>query len=119
MSKEEDAGRERRRHRRVELPLLVQVRYGPQELPQTVYALNVSERGLFIELDEHKPIGTRVFVQVTSRDGALRARGEGRVVRHEGSGCGVELSGFADADQSVLDAIVRGVIESAAGGRTA
>jgi hypothetical protein len=99
--------------------MLVQVRYGPHETPQTVYALNVSERGLFIELDERKPIGTRVFVQVTSKDGALRARGEGRVVRHESGGCGVELSGFAEADQKVLDAIVRAVIGSADGGGSA
>ncbi len=91
------------------LPLLVQVRYGPHEVPRTVYALNISARGLFIDLDEPKPIGTRVFVQVTSRDGALRARGEGRVVRHEGTGCGVELSGFAEADQRVLDAIIKDV----------
>ena len=92
-----DGGLEKRRFRRVDVPLLVQIRYGATEAPRTVYALNLSERGLFIDVDDGKPLGSRVLVQITSRDRRERIRGEGRVVRRTGGGCGVELTGF-DAD---------------------
>jgi hypothetical protein len=100
-------GTERRRFRRVDVPLLVQIRYAATEAPRTVYALNVSERGLFLDVDDGTPPGTRVFVQVTTRDGRARARGEGRVVRRTDGGCGIELLGFDDDARQVLLDIMR------------
>lgn len=116
---------ERRRHRRVDLPVLVQIRYTATEAPKTVYAINVSESGLFLDVDDGKPLGTRVFVQVTTTDGNQLLRGEGRVVRRvvgsngdggvgggvgvdsSAAGVGVELVGFVvDAgarDQAAQD----------------
>lgn len=100
-------GAERRRFQRVDMPLLVQIRYAATEAPRTVYALNVSAQGLFLDIDDGKPIGTRVFVQVTTRDGRERVRGEGRVVRRAGAGCGIELVGFDDDARRVLQDIMR------------
>lgn len=100
-------GIDRRRYRRVDVPLLVQIRYGATEAPRTVYALNLSERGLFIDVDDGKPLGSRVFVQITSRDGRERIRGEGRVVRRTGGGCGVELVGFDDDSKRILARIMQ------------
>jgi hypothetical protein len=80
-----------RRFPRIEVPLLVQIRYSAAEPPQTVYALNVSEGGLFLDVDDNKPIGTRVFIQITSPDGLRMLRSEGRVVRKASGGTGVEL----------------------------
>jgi len=98
--------RERRRHERVDVPLLVQLRYATTEVPRTVYALNVSEQGLFVDVDDGKAVGTRVFVQVTARDGRERVSGEGRVVRKEGGGQGIELSGFDAEGVAVIKRII-------------
>ena len=100
-------GGERRRAHRVDVPLLVQIRYAATEAPRTVYALNISARGLFLDVDDGKPLGTRVFLQVTTRDGRERARGEGRVVRRADGGCGIELLGFDDDARRVLQDIMR------------
>ena len=103
MSSDDD----RRRHPRVDLPLLVQIRYSASEAPRTVYAVNVSETGLFLDIDDGKPLGTRVFVQVTTPDGNQLLRGEGRVVRRlSGGGCGIELTGFDDSARAVLARLV-------------
>jgi hypothetical protein len=86
-----DDGANRRRFRRIEVPLLVQIRYSAVEAPRTVYALNVSEGGVFLDVDDNKPLGTRVFIQITSPDGIRMLRSEGKVVRKAGGGTGVEL----------------------------
>lgn len=91
-----------RRHRRAQIPLLVQYRFGPLDDLQTDYALNVSKSGLFIDTDESHEIGARVLVQLTSRDGAHFLQGEGKVVR-AGDGCAIELVGFDDDAQAILD----------------
>jgi len=97
---------ERRRHARADVAVLVQIRYNASETPKTVYALNISESGLFLDVDDGKPMGTRVFVQVTTTDGNQLLRGDGRVVRREDGGVGVELTGFDEAARSVLRALV-------------
>lgn len=100
-------GAERRRFRRVDVPFLVQIRYAATEQPRTVYALNLSAQGLFIDVDDGKPLGSRVFVQITTRDGQQRVRGEGRVVRRTGGGCGIELVGFDDDAKQILTRIMQ------------
>ena len=100
---------EKRRSPRADLPLLVQIRYAASEMPQTVYAINISESGLFLDVDDGKPLGTRVFVQITSPDGNQLLRGEGRVVRRpSGGGCGIALRGFkADARALLAQLVAR------------
>ena len=97
----------KRRHPRVDIPLLVQYRFGPLEDLRTEYAINVSASGLFIATAEVKPIGTRVFVQLTTRDGRHFLQGEGSVVRNADGGYAIELVGFDDDAKAVLDDLVR------------
>jgi PilZ domain len=99
-------GANRRRHPRAQLTLLVQYRFGALEDFRTDYALDVSRSGLFIETKEIRPAGTRVFVQLTTRDGRHFLQGEGRVVRQMDGGYAIELVGFDAEAQKVLDALV-------------
>ncbi len=112
---DDPGGSNRRRHPRVDLPVLVQVRYAATEPPRTVYAVNISQSGLFLDVDDGRPVGSRVFVQVTTTDGKHLLRGEGRVVRRphvaaDGSsqkgGCGIELTGFDAAARAILQQLV-------------
>lgn len=97
----------RRRHPRVDIPLLVQYRFGALEEFRTDYAINVSRMGLFITTEEQRPVGTRVYVQLTTRDGQHFLQGEGRVVRAAEGGNAIELVGFDERAQGVLDALVQ------------
>ncbi|MCC7111085.1 MAG: PilZ domain-containing protein [Deltaproteobacteria bacterium] len=97
----------RRRHPRVDIPLLVQYRFGALEEFRTDYAINVSRMGLFITTEEQRPVGTRVYVQLTTRDGQHFLQGEGRVVRAAEGGNAIELVGFDERAQGVLDSLVR------------
>jgi hypothetical protein len=94
----------------VDIPLLVQYRFGALEDFRTDYAVNVSRSGMFIETKETRPAGTRVFVQLTTRDGQHLLQGEGRVVRTADGGYAIELVGFEEAAQRVLDDLVRAAL---------
>jgi hypothetical protein len=96
----------RRRHPRVDIPLLVQYRFGALEEFRTDYALNVSVSGIFISTTEVRPPGTLVFVQLTTRDGQHFLQGEGRVVRAADGGYAIELVGFDAEARAVLDRLV-------------
>jgi hypothetical protein len=104
-------GREMRRHPRVDVPLLVQYRFGALEELRTEYALNVSVGGMFISTHEKRPPGTRVFVQLTTRDGRHFLQGEGKVVRSSDGGYAIELVGFDAEALAVLDAVVKEALE--------
>lgn len=101
-----DANANKRKHPRVDVPLLVQYRFGALEELRTEYALNVSVGGMFIATQEKKPPGTRVFVQLTTRDGAHFLQGEGKVVRASDGGYAIELLGFDAEAQAVLARLV-------------
>lgn len=106
-----DDGTAQRRHARVSVALLVQYRFGAFEEPRFDYALNVSESGLFIAMDEEKPIGTTVFVQLTTRDGQHFLQGQGRVVRAANGGNAIELDGFDEASRQILQGLVQAALE--------
>lgn len=110
MSDEQAPYENGRRHARVEVALLVQYRFGALEEPRFDYALNVSKSGLFIACDEEHEVGTRVFIQLTTRDGAHFLQGEGTVVRQAEGGWAIELDGFGAEDQAVLDSLVEQAI---------
>jgi c-di-GMP-binding flagellar brake protein YcgR len=104
----DDHGERRRRYRRIDVPLLVQIRYSALDPPRTVYALNVSEGGVFLDIDDNKPLGTRVFIQITSPDGIRMLRSEGKVVRKAGGGTGVELvleGELRDEMRAIIDSL--------------
>lgn len=106
MSEDDDGTRQKRKYPRVDVPLLVQYRYGALEELRTEYALNLSVGGLFIATQDRKPAGTRVFVQLTTRDGAHFLQGEGKVVRSQDGGYAIELLGFDAEAQAVLARLV-------------
>lgn len=114
MSASDDSAPQKRRHARVEVPLLVQYRFGALEEPHFDYALNVSQSGLFIATDVQRPVGTKVFVQLTTRDGAHFLQGEGTVVRLAEGGYAIELTGFDEEARQVLEELVQRVLEEAA-----
>ena len=103
-----------RRHARVDIPLLVQYRFGPLEDFRTDYALNVSASGMFVATSETRPPGTSVFVQLTTRDGQHFLQGEGRVVRSADGGHAIELVGFAPEARAVLEKLVEEAVARAA-----
>ena len=105
----EDA-KDKRRHARASIPLLVQYRFGNAEDFRIDYALNVSQSGLFIDAETDRPTGTRVFIQLTTRDGLHFLQGEGKVVR-TARGTAIELTGFDDDDRGILDELVQQVLE--------
>lgn len=111
MSDADDPSTPQRRHARVAVPLLVQYRFGALEEPHFDYALNVSQSGLFIATDAQRPVGTKVFIQLTTRDGAHFLQGEGTVVRSAEGGYAIELTGFDDEARAVLEELVQKVIE--------
>lgn len=106
-----DDGTSNRRHARVSVPLLVQYRFGAFEEPRFDYALNVSQSGLFIAMDEEKPIGTTVFVQLTTRDGQHFLQGQGRVVRAANGGTAIELDGFDEDARQILERLVQAALD--------
>lgn len=108
----EPAQQGKRRHPRVAVPLLVQYRFGALEEPRIDYALNLSQSGLFIATDESRPVGARVYVQLTTRDGAHFLQGEGRVVRSQDGGHAIELVGFDAEARAVLDRLVKEALEA-------
>lgn len=105
----------RRRDPRVEVPLLVQYRFSALEDFHTDYALNVSRSGIFIETSQVRPLGTRVYVHLTMRDGAHLLRGEGRVVRAADGGYAIELTGFDAEARAILDGLVRDALDKQGG----
>lgn len=102
----DDPHANKRKHTRVDVPLLVQYRFGALEELRTEYALNVSVGGMFISTQERRPPGTRVFVQLTTRDGAHFLQGEGKVIRSSDGGYAIELLGFDAEAQAVLQSLV-------------
>jgi hypothetical protein len=98
-------GSERRISNRVRVPLLVQYRFDDIGEFNTDYALDVSESGLFICTETPHPIGTPVFIQVTTREGELLT-GQGHVARDAEGGQGIVLDGFDEAAKTVLARIV-------------
>ena len=110
MSEFDDKSESGRRHARVDVPLLVQYRFGALEEPHFDYALNVSQSGLFISTAVERPVGTRVFIQLTTRDGAHFLQGEGTVMRSAEGGYAIELNGFDADSREILEKLVQQAI---------
>jgi hypothetical protein len=103
----EKRGADRRRHPRVDVPLLVQVRALDEDAPRALYTLDVSAEGVFVKTEAMLPLQTRVRILVTTRDGAHVVQGDGLVVRHGADGYAVALTGIDAAARAVLERVVR------------
>jgi uncharacterized protein (TIGR02266 family) len=87
-----------REHSRAPISAKVVVRFDDQPNEQRGFAVNVSEGGLFIELDEAKPVGTLLRFELELPTTAvvsgfaevvwIRVRNESSVRR---SGCGIQF----------------------------
>ena len=110
--------RSERRFQRARVPLLVQYRFSPLEEYQTDYSADLSRGGMFIYAEAPQPVGSLLYIQFITRDGARIIRGQGRIVRTtlaEGSeerrGQAVEFVDFDEADMRFLDELVQRTVE--------
>lgn len=107
-----DDGRERRRHVRVPLNLLIQYRFDTLDEAMSAYAADLSEGGLFIETDEPRGLGDMIYLQFALRDGTRLIEALGKVVRviepggDEEPGMGVQ---FVSLDGDSQDLVQRAV----------
>jgi c-di-GMP-binding flagellar brake protein YcgR len=106
LSVSENNADNRRRHIRVDMPLLVEYRQKASEVPQLDYALNISRRGMLLSATEEIPAGTELHIRLTSRDAMRHIEGTGRVIRHTAAGCAIELDGFSEEDAELIEGMV-------------
>lgn len=104
----------RRKHPRVPLQLLVQVRTKDLATFMTERAPDISMGGLFLETEELRPEGTMLYFQFTLDDDGPHIEGLGRVVRvveGQGStkrGLGVEFVSVEEPSKTrIADLIAR------------
>jgi c-di-GMP-binding flagellar brake protein YcgR len=102
---------ERRKHRRVRVPLLVQYRFSPLAELRTDYATDVSEGGIFIATSEPVLPGTPVQLQFFTREDLELINAEGRVTRSTPEGQGVQFARVAPEDVPRLAAFIARVRE--------
>ena len=103
----EPTGKERRKHLRVELNLLVQYRFDTFDEFLSEYAGDISAGGIFIETDRPRPVGTMIYLQFALRDGTQLIEGLGRVVRvvppgNPQPGMGVEFENLDTQSQDLI-----------------
>ncbi|HZH03916.1 MAG TPA: TIGR02266 family protein, partial [Myxococcaceae bacterium] len=69
----------RRRYPRARVPLLVQYRFNRLEDFTAEYAQDLSPGGLFLRTDLFRPVGTRLSLQFSLKDGSALIEVSGRV----------------------------------------
>lgn len=104
--KQAAAGEDQRKHPRVPLEILVQVRSDSIEQFRAMHARNISVGGMFIESSSKKPVGSDVFFQFTVKDGGTLIEGLGRVVHASDKGMGVEFVSVLEPSKSIIRTLV-------------
>ncbi len=97
----------RRRYRRVEMPLLVT--YYLDEREYVDYTLDVSGRGVFICSQEVIQMGQRIDIHIVSRDLMDVISTTGTVVRTSAKGFALDLSMLSEGETRTLDQMVQKV----------
>jgi c-di-GMP-binding flagellar brake protein YcgR len=99
-----------RKHKRRQLPLLVQYRFSVLEEFHTDYSVNISGGGLFLQMPRAPVIGSTIYLQFIMRGGGRIIQCRGRVIRTdlEGkeSGCAVQFIDLDDEDLAAITALV-------------
>lgn len=111
-----------RKHRRKQLPLLVQYRFSLLKEFHTDYSVNISGGGLYLTMPEAPALGSTVYLQFIMRGGGRIIQCRGRVVRindeqRDGDeagvrtvgpsfGCGVQFIDLDDDDLAAITALV-------------
>lgn len=106
-------GRDKRRHPRAPLSLLIQFRFDSLDDFMSEYAIDISYGGMFIRTNEPREEGSMVYLQFSLKGGAKLIEGLGRVVRvnqpggPQAAGMGVEFVNFDDESMALIEDIVR------------
>lgn len=107
------AARDRRRHPRAELRLLVQHRFETVDDFVKEVATNISAGGLFLQTEQPHAEGSTVYLRFALQDGLPLIEGIGRVVRvnaagHPGRvpGMGIEFISLDDESRQLIDTLV-------------
>ncbi len=102
----ETAGREKRKHPRVPLEMLVQVKSDSIEAFKAMHAKNLSVGGMFIEEAPPRPVGTQIYFHFTVKDGGTLIEGLGKVVHASDKGMGVEFVSVLEPSASIIRTLV-------------
>lgn len=106
-------GRDKRRHPRAPLSLLIQFRFDSLDEFMSEYAIDISYGGMFIRTLEPREEGSMVYLQFSLKGGARLIEGLGRVVRvnppasSQEPGMGIEFVNFDDQSMALIEDIVR------------
>jgi hypothetical protein len=109
VSKKKKSPEDQRKHPRVPLEILVQVRSDSIDQFRAMHAKNISVGGMFIEVSSEnakKPVGSDVFFQFTVKDGGTLIEGLGRVVHASDKGMGVEFVSVLEPSKSIIRTLV-------------
>lgn len=97
---------QQRKHPRVPLNLLVQLRSSSVEDFRASHGANLSIGGMFITTRDRRPVGSQVFFQFTLRDGGTLIEGLGRVVHVSDDGMGLEFISVLEPSAGIIRALV-------------
>jgi uncharacterized protein (TIGR02266 family) len=100
---------DRRRHKRIEVSLLIQYRFDTLEDFLAEYSIDISQSGIFLHTDNPCQVGSMIYLQFYLRESDRLIEGLGQVVRvtkatseEDKAGMGVE---FVDFDKKSMDLI--------------
>jgi hypothetical protein len=108
--------KENRKHPRVPLDILVQVRSDSVAQFRQVHAKNISVGGMFIATEEKRTKGDEIYFQFTVKDGGTLIEGLGKVVHVGTDGLGVEFTSVLEPSATIIQTLVA---ERIAAGATA
>jgi molecular chaperone DnaK len=95
-----------RKHPRVPLELLVQVKSDSVDTFKDVHAKNLSVGGMFISTTQKRAVGSEIYFQFTVKDGGTLIEGLGKVVHASDAGMGVEFVSVLEPSRSIIRALV-------------
>lgn len=103
---------EKRRHPRLTLKMLVQVRLDSLDEFLREYAANISMGGMFIRSVEPHPEGSMIYLQFTLADGEKLIEGLAQVIHvnppdHPAPGMGVEFVNLEENSRALIEKILR------------
>ena len=100
-------GQNNRRHKRVPLNLLVQVRIDNFSTFMSEHAVNISAGGMYLHSDRPRPLNSMIYFQFALTEGTSIIEGLGRVVRTDKQGMGIEFVGLDDRSKALIDHIIQ------------
>lgn len=109
--KQSKDGSDLRRHPRVSLEVLVQVKSDNIDAFKAVHAKNISMGGMFIATQPSGPplarsVGAEIFFQFTVKDGGTLIEGLAKVVHSSAAGLGLEFVSVLEPSRTIIKALV-------------